>query len=343
MPKNKDAYTRYRIIDRVLRSRKHLLRRRYVKTKELAKICAEEMGKDSISTRTIQIDIENMRYDTGLRMNAPIQKSTKERAYFYPENVDEIFPAIELTDEEISALLFYGQVQNQYQQFKIFDEIISAIDKVLDRANVKKEYREVLSGQPIIQTEKTPNIKGSELLLKIIQALINKKKIKFDYNKGFSEKNERVFSPYILKEDKHFWYVVGLLDVENEVRTFAVDRMSNVRIVNEEIQKVHFNPKNYFKYSYGIIVEQTEPIEVVLSFDPYQGNYLKTLPLHETQRVLIDSKEELRVSVLIKPAYEFYAKILEYGDRVEVISPESVREVIEQKLSRALSKYQKKN
>lgn len=339
MPKNKDAYSRYRIIDRVLRRRKGRGSGKYVKSSELAEICAEELGLDYISRRAIQNDISTMKEGTTLRMDAPIQYSNKEKAYFYPENVDEIFPAIELTDEEISALLFYSQVQGQYQQFEVFKEIKDTIDKVLDAAKVKEEYREVLSGHPIIYTEKTPLLRGSELLRKIIQAIVNKKKIRFDYKKFGDSKDVRILSPYILKEDKHLWYVVGKLDEKDFVNTFAVDRMSNVGIVNEKIQKISFSPKEYFKYSIGITVKKDDPVDVVLSFDPYQGNYLKALPIHETQKILKDNDEEFLISVCIKPAYEFYAKILSYGNQVKVISPDFVKERVREKLSEALNYY----
>lgn len=330
MPKNKDALSRYRIIDNYLRQTP------YGKTSRLAEVCSEKLGIP-ISQRTIQKDIVDMIEDTALQWYAPIKYDHRKKAYFYPNDVEEIFPAIELNDQEISALLFYGQIQDQYHQFGIFNEITEAIDKVLNAANVRKEYREIFKGQPLIQTEKTPPIKGSELLLKIMQGLKAKKKIRFTYHKFEEEKQEIIISPYLLKEEKHFWYVIG---AEKEtLKTYAVDRMSNLRIVNEAIYKMSFNPKAHFKYSFGVTVPDLQPLEVILSFTPFQGNYLKALPIHETQKILLDNSDEFRISILVKPAYEFYSKILSYGPSVKVVSPDSVVNELKEMLVETLSEY----
>lgn len=334
MPKNKDASTRYRIIDQYLR------RTPFAKTKRLAEVCSERLGIP-VAQRTIQKDISDMREDTVLGYYAPIRYDTKKQAYYYPQDVDELFPAIELDSEEISALLFYGQIQSQYNQLGIFGEITEAIEKVLEAANVRKEYREVVTNQPIIQMERIPRIKGNELLLKLIQALRSKKKISFGYQKFGAEKKERIISPYIIKEDKHMWYLIGKIDGRDYVTTFAVDRMSDIRILKESVQRIPFDSRSYFKYSFGVTVTDDDPIEVILSFTHHQGHYIKALPIHETQKILVDNEEELRISLHVKPSYEFYSKILSYGNSVKVISPIEVQQEIKEKLQQALSNYEK--
>ncbi len=333
MPDNKDAGSRYRVIDQYLR------RTPFAKTDRLAEVCSDKIGKP-VSRRTIQKDLLDMKEDTALGYYAPIEYDQKRQAYYYPDGVDELFPAIELNTEEISALLFYGQIQSQYNQLGIFGEITEAVDKVLDAANVRKEYREVVANQPIIQMERTPRIKGNELLIKLIQALRLKKKISFSYQKFGEEKKERVISPYILKEDKHMWYLIGKIDGKNHVTTFAVDRMSEIRIQKKNVQKVPFDPRSYFKYSFGVTVTDDAPIEVVLSFTHQQGYYLKTLPIHDTQKILVDNEEELRISIQVKPTYEFYSKIFSYGDSVKIISPDEVQQEVKETLRKALLRYE---
>lgn len=332
MPKNKDAISRYRVIDQYLR------RTPYAKTKRLTEVCEEKLGIP-VSQRTIQKDLMDMKEDTALGYFAPIEYDTKKQSYYYPDGVDELFPAIELDNEEISALLFYGQIQSQYNQLGIFGEITEAVDKVLDAANVRKEYREVVTNQPIIQMERIPRIKGNELLLKLIQALRSKKKISFGYQKFGSQKKVRIISPYILKEDKHMWYLIGKIDGREYVTIFAVDRMSEIRILKGSVQRIPFDSRTYFKYSFGVTVTDDEPVEVILSFTHHQGHYLKALPIHETQKIILDNEEELRISIQVKPSYEFYAKILSYGNSVEVISPMDVQKKVKEKLHQALSNY----
>lgn len=333
MPINKDAYSRYRIIDRLLRKNS------FVKTSQMVEVCSESLGIN-ISPRTIQKDINDLREDSSLRIDAPIKYSHSQKAFYYPDDVDEIFPALELGEEEISALLFYAQTQDQYRTYGIFKDIGNAISKVLDAANIKDDYKNAVINRPFIQTERTPPLKGNELILKIIHALKGQLKLSFEYKKFDSdEKKKRVISPYLLKEDRHMWYVIGCLEGKNKVSTFAVDRMRNVKIVNEAVFRIEFNSDEYFKYSLGVMVSEGEPIEVILSFTPHQGNYIKALPIHESQKILIDSDAELRISITIKPAYEFYMKILGYGSSVRVISPQEIIHEVRDMLKMTIDQY----
>ncbi|WP_455323397.1 hypothetical protein [Flavobacterium piscinae] len=77
----------------------------------------------------------------------------------------------------------------------------------------------------------------------------------------------------------------------------------------------------------------------MISFKPEQGNYLKTLPIHHSQVVVEDTKKNFIIKVCIIPSYEFYSKILSYGDTATVLSPESIRLEFEKKFINAVNNY----
>lgn len=327
MPINKDAYTRYRVIDQALRQN------RFVKTSKLVELCSDRLGKE-IKTRTIQKDITDMKEDTVLQLYAPIKYSHSEKAHYYPDDVHEIFPIVDLLDEEISALLFYGRTLNQYEGGEIFKEISKAIEKVLDSINIRKDYRKIA-----IETESVPKVKGRELLTVILEALKLKKKLSFDYKKFQGESKNRIVNPILLKEDKHMWYLVCQIDERSHFTTFAVDRMTNLQVLDQDSLDIDFNSEEHFKYSFGITVPEEPPVKVILSFTPEQGNYVKALPIHSSQEILEDNEQELKISIMVKPAYEFYSKLLSYGSNVIVISPEAVVNSMKNRLLEAFSKY----
>lgn len=334
MPKNKDAYSRYKIIDQYIR------KNNYAKTSRLAEVCSEKLGIP-ISVRTIQKDILDLVEDTVLQIYAPIQYSKTKKAYYYPENVDNIFPAIELNEDEINALIFYGKIHNQYKSLGLFQDIKNAIEKIIDNTNIKQEHKDFFTSQPLILIENTPRLKGSEQLVKITQALKQERQIIFDYKKFRTTKStEHKLSPYLLKEDKNMWYVIGYYEMLDTIKTFAIDRMSKIRLLDTNCIKKEFNPQEYFKYSIGITANlEIAPIEVILSFKPKQGDYIKTLPIHQSQQILKDNKNELRISIKVKPTYEFYSKILSYGADMKILSPESVKNEYKEKLVAALKQY----
>ena len=84
-----------------------------------------------------------------------------------------------------------------------------------------------------------------------------------------------------------------------------------------------------FKYSFGVSSTLDEiPQEIILSFTPHQGQYIKSLPLHHSQEIVTDNEKELRIKVKLCPTFDFTQEILSHGQNVTVISPESFRKHI---------------
>lgn len=329
--KTKHPLARIQIIDR------ELSQNEYVKTKDLVSIIATETLP--VTQRTIQKDIEIMKEESNVGYSAPIAYDSKKRAYFYTDPNFTI-QAFGLKEEDIMALLFYAKTLEQYKGVKIFKDILNAIEKVLDNFDMAKKTRKVFMNRTLMQTEKIIPIKGVEFIEKILKAIVANQKIVFDYKKFKSEKvKSRILSPVLLKEDRHYWYVIGVLEGNDSLTTFALDRMSNLFVTNQYFKPIKFDSDLYFKHSLGITVADENPIKIVLSFKAFQGNYIKTLPIHETQNILKDNENELRISIQVKPSYELYSKILGYGSDVKVISPPSVAKEIKQQLRTTLQNY----
>ncbi len=86
---------------------------------------------------------------------------------------------------------------------------------------------------------------------------------------------------------------------DNAIKTFGLDRLNDLEFTTRVFKvPIDFNLEDQFRYCFGIVSpNDTEPKEIVLSLDPLQGKYVKTLPLHETQEVIIDTEEELRIKL----------------------------------------------
>ena len=334
MPRTKDALSRYQIIDKELR-RWHLL-----SSAQLASTCSDKLGIP-ISHRTIQKDIVDMKEDSSLNLNAPIFYDKKRKCHYYKKGTPVlIFPSIDLSEEEIYALLFYTKATSHFKNYKIFGQISKAIKKVLDATNISNDLRKAFTSEAILETESLLLSKGVELIKDLVLAVRQRRIITFTY-KRFEEdveKNRRL-KPLLIKEDQELWYVIGLLDHRDHPITFAIDRISNLAVTEETFEGQDFNPDEYFKYSFGITVPAEPPVDIILSFTKQQGNYIKTVPIHQSQSIVLDNEDELRISVRIKPSYEFYAKILSYGADVTVISPQEIADTMKTLISDALKKY----
>ncbi|MDO9152767.1 MAG: WYL domain-containing protein [Paludibacter sp.] len=166
---------------------------------------------------------------------------------------------------------------------------------------------------------------GTENLYGLLHAIKNKVQISFTYQKFWEDKiTLRVAEPYALKEFKNRWYVLANDLKDNRVKSFALDRLSELEITNKKFQLPNnFNVNEHFKFSFGIISPNGhEPQEVILSFDPFQGKYIKTLPLHESQVILKDNEHELQIKLTLFITHDFFMEVLSFGENVKVIQPE---------------------
>ncbi|MFO8054205.1 MAG: WYL domain-containing protein [Bacteroidales bacterium] len=165
---------------------------------------------------------------------------------------------------------------------------------------------------------------GTEHLYGLLHAIKNRRQIRFLYFK-FSEQQEsqRTIDPYLLKEFKKRWYVLGRDQRDERVKSFGLDRMSELDVTQRT-----FSPdpetdlQERFRYCFGIISPNAEfPKEVILSFNPHNGKYVKSLPLHHTQEVIIDNAREFRIRLWLYITHDLYMELLSFGDKVKVIKP----------------------
>ena len=328
----KHPFGRYQIIDR------ELCRKDWVKTSELVRIIEEELSIN-VSSKTINNDINAMRYDKLLGYYAPIEDDKKNKAYYYSDK-DYTIKAFGLKDGDINALNFFATTLNQYKEYEVFKDFSNAIEKVLDAVKIRSGLNNFERAKTVVQTERTPKLTGGKLIPSIVQSLNENRTIKFEYKKfDDSESKTIILEPHLLKEDRHRWYVIGRLEkYPDPTTTYALDRMTSIELLDIKFTPINFDFEEYYRYSFGITVPKEDPIEVILSFTPTQGNYLKTLKIHPTQTQLIDNDVEYRISINVKPSWEFYEKILGYGNTVKVLSPDAVIKTFKQKL-KLMSEY----
>ncbi len=101
----------------------------------------------------------------------------------------------------------------------------------------------------------------------------------------------------------------------------------------------NFDPITFFKHSFGISITYNKPEEVVLSFSPLEGKYIKNQSIHTTQKILTDNNKEVRISINVMVSYELQMQLLSYGDQVKVIKPASLAKTVKSMLQKALDRY----
>jgi predicted DNA-binding transcriptional regulator YafY len=186
---------------------------------------------------------------------------------------------------------------------------------------------------------------GTKHFLGLLHAVRNQLTIELSHQKfEYDEPTKRFVEPYGLKESMGRWYLLAKEVGKDKVKTFGLDRIVDFDITKREFTPPeNYNANDDFKYCFGVINSSDEkPQEIILSFHPFQGNYIKSYPLHKSQSVLMDNEEELRIRLFLIITDDLVKEILSYAERVTVISPQKLIEEVQERHEEAFYQYQTK-
>ena len=210
--------------------------------------------------------------------------------------------------------------------------------------------RESKDGEMRICSSAEQNLTNIDLLPVFYKAIANKQVLRFDYQRFAQEPFTLTFHPQFLKEYNGRWFVFG--DANRE--PYQAYNVPLDRIVGEvcEVNDVEYisAPKgfyqNFFNNIIGVTHEKGAKVEevVIRTKTEYQHGLLLTKPLHHSQEEVLPFGEHYgqyygEVRLTIEPNRELRGRILLYGDNLEVISPQLLREQIKEILKKQMDTY----
>jgi predicted DNA-binding transcriptional regulator YafY len=336
MPKNKEALIRYRVINRCF------VERTYVTKKELKEACEKALNIYPIGERTIDADINAMRYDERLGYFAPIKIDRLNKTYFYDDPSYSI-DNIPLNEEELNSIVFASRLLEQFKGIEILRTFSGSVQKLVDVINVYRQSDE--EQQEFIEFEMIDESIGTQYINDLFEAIKNKKVLEIRYKSFTSNKEKKhQLHPYLLKEYRNRWYLIGYNDKYKEVRTYSLDRFISIKIdITVEYTGVEFDAKKYYENVIGVSVLNEEPAEIHISYSHFQAQYVITQPLHHSQELVEQTDHCVIFKYYLVPNFEFYAQILAWGDEVEVIKPNKVQKKIVELASGIISNYEYQN
>ena len=165
---------------------------------------------------------------------------------------------------------------------------------------------------------------GEEYLEPIITAMRDKYVLNITYKNFTSEKpaTHKVES-YCLKAYRQRWYLIAFSRTRSAIRHFALDRI----VCIEPTQEIYtipddFDAEEYFRNICGITVLKDLPEEIKIAVGKAQVPYLRTLPLHPSQKEIETTPNRSVFSYYLVPNEEFYRELRACGRNVLVLSPE---------------------
>ncbi len=182
---------------------------------------------------------------------------------------------------------------------------------------------------------------GTEHLFGILHAIQRKLFLEFEHKKFWKDHTtNRKVKPLAIKEYRHRWYLVAQDEKDGVVKTFGLDRVSNLHVSSQTFKvgpEVDLVKK--FQHYYGIIGSDDEaPTEVMLAFTSFQAKYVKSLPLHSSQKIVLENPEETQISLCIFPTHDFIMELLSFGAEVKVLEPEWLAKELAERHQKAFLK-----
>lgn len=179
---------------------------------------------------------------------------------------------------------------------------------------------------------------GEEYLQTIIQAIKTDRRLQITYQRFGAESNEKTISPYALKLFHQRWYLLAFTG--RHMATYSLDRMISVSISDETFEMpADFFPQDYFSEYFGVLTDETPMAHVVIRAYGKTPNYLRTLPLHPSQREISHTEDYTDFALDIRPTPDFIGELLSQTDGLEVLEPEDLRQKIRKLLKGSLDRY----
>ncbi|PTX61111.1 putative DNA-binding transcriptional regulator YafY [Kordia periserrulae] len=335
MATNKHAIIRYNALDKCF---SNTGKRYYIE--DLLEACNEALFEfdpksDGIKKRQLYDDIRFMESSQGF--SAPIEK-VKDGRRTYHRYDDSSFSIKNqpLNDNEADQIKSAMLVLNRFKglpQFEWINELIPKLDQTFKLSNENQE---------IIGFDTNKYLVGTEYISPLFKAIQNKQALTITYQ-SFKAKEPQVlqFHPCYLKQYNNRWFLFGKSDEYDDVTNLALDRIKNMEhasIAYNDNQIMNF--EEYFEDIIGVTMPKDQPLEkVVLKVSSQLTPYIKTKPLHGSQKRIAETDESFTFSIEVIPNYELKKKILSFGKDIVVVEPFFLREEIKEILNKCIENY----
>lgn len=184
---------------------------------------------------------------------------------------------------------------------------------------------------------------GLQYLQTIIKAIKNNLTLLMTHH-SFDKTESHTFliEPYCLKAFLQRWYLLGKSTQNDELRIFALDRVTDLEITEQPFETdPDFNATDFFKNYFGVFIDKGQPERIVLRAYGNMAKFLRTLPKHPSQKEIATNDTYSDFEYFLVPnCLDFRQAILKEGNELEVLEPTSLRDEIKKELQKSLSRYQ---
>lgn len=183
---------------------------------------------------------------------------------------------------------------------------------------------------------------GQKYFAQIIDAMKSNNLINMTYRSYWKDNSYNFdVEPYCVKLFRQRWYLLGRSPYKKQMMIYALDRIQELRIIDENFElPAIFNANEFFSEYFGVNIGDEVDVETVkLKVASYQANYIRAVPLHHSQNEIEKNEDYSIFELRLRPTSDLMREILWHGEAIEVLAPLELRKEVTNKIENMSGKY----
>jgi predicted DNA-binding transcriptional regulator YafY/transposase len=284
---------------------------RGITTEQIAQKC-------SISKRTVYRDLVALESDLGVPVWEEGNKRGITEGYF--------LPPVSFTLQEAMNMFICIRLMRHYSYLHK-DDIISTFLKL--NSIVPPPFKKLIQNTLEYIENQPQDRRRANNFSKIIKAWISRNKVKIFYQRAKEESpKEHIIDPYFVESSavNRTSFVIGYSHLYHSIYSFNISRIIDEVSILGDTYKVpsDFNEIDYLNSAWDVHKEG-ELQEVRLRFTPIISRVIMHTLIHPSSEIEVQNDGSLIVTLKIRIAMDFCSWILSWGDDVEVLGPDTLR------------------
>ncbi|MDX1952464.1 MAG: WYL domain-containing protein [Verrucomicrobiota bacterium] len=297
--------------------------------------CTSLAREMEVSYKSIQRDIDFMRD----RLGFPLEFDPVRKGWFYTEEVSD-FPAIQISEGEMFALLVAEKALHQYRGTSFEKPLMRAFQKMTE------SLPDTISIQ-LSEWDKAVTFRSSvepvinlEVFNQISKAAADRKQLRINYQKpGAKTAESRLIDPYQLANVNGEWFLFAYDHLRKDIRTFVPARIKNVELTGKLFKRpANFSMEKNLAGSFGVRSGRGEH-DVILRFDPEVADYIREKRWHQSQVLRELEGGGVELQFRLSGLEEIQRWILNWGAQVQVVQPPVLADAIREIGRAIVSRY----
>jgi predicted DNA-binding transcriptional regulator YafY len=334
MPNSKNADVRIKVIDRCLSDKN----RKYSMA-EMMELCNKELELCDFppvsAMNTIRNDIEQIQRIYTPNADVESFREGRNIRYHYVNPDFSIYSPL-LKPEEKAQLIQTLCLLKRFKGMPQFDWITEISDRLGASLRI-----DTVSTDEVVGFDENMDLEGLDHFTPLFNAISEKRTLCITYKSFKQDKGvEYVVYPYYLKQYNKRWFLIARNVDYDTVTNYALDRIQGIKDSDVPFQPADINFTDYFDEMIGVSkIPNSDPVLVKLWVSPVSLPYVRTKPLHGTQKKISEDATGAVITIEVYLNYELEQLILSFGENMEVLEPEWFREKIKMRIEKGLERY----